>query len=167
MVERRSRVHVEVWAHGEKLHILNRFWATTEEFLKAPCDTFTTIGKCRNLDTQGQRATKEKCGQSIVQGGREDPGARLMELEAAVGRGMSKSGVVTISGLGVWTRKANFRSPLRIGALNFERRPSSAARQLKVARPQPRSPTPRTDPEGQFVYISDGRDRENNDRDLS
>ena len=32
--------------------------------------------------------------------------------------------------------------------------------------PQPRSPTPRTDPEGQFVYISDGRDRENNDRDL-
>ena len=26
------------------------------------------------------------------------------------------------------------------------------ARQLKVARPQPRSPAPRTDPEGQFVY---------------
>ena len=26
VVERRSRVHVEVWAHGEKLHILNRFW---------------------------------------------------------------------------------------------------------------------------------------------
>ena len=25
IVERRSRVHVEVWAHGEKLHILNRF----------------------------------------------------------------------------------------------------------------------------------------------
>jgi hypothetical protein len=61
MVERRSRVHVEVWAHGEKLHILNRFWGATEEFLKASCDTFTTIGKCRNLDTQGQRATKEKC----------------------------------------------------------------------------------------------------------
>ena len=32
-----------------------------------------------------------------------------------------------------------------------ERRPSSAARQLKVARPQPRSPAPRADPEGQFV----------------
>ena len=34
-----------------------------------------------------------------------------MELEAAVGRGRSKSGVVTISGLGVWTRKTNFRWP--------------------------------------------------------
>ena len=90
-----------------------------------------------------------------------------LELEAAVGRGRSKSGFVTFRGLGVRTRKTNFRSPLRIQALSFERRPSSAARQLKVARPQPRSPTPRTDPEGQFVYISDGRDRENNDHDLS
>ena len=26
LIERRSRVHVEVWAHGERLHILNRFW---------------------------------------------------------------------------------------------------------------------------------------------
>ena len=38
------------------------------------------------------------------------------------------------------------------------------ARQLKVARPQPRPPAPRADPEGQFVYnyLSNGRDRENN-----
>ena len=40
MVERRSRVHVEVWAHGERLDILNRM-AVTTEFLKAPCNTFT------------------------------------------------------------------------------------------------------------------------------
>jgi len=44
-----------VWAHGEKLHILNRFWGVTEEFLKAPCGTFTAIGKCRNLD-QGRNS---------------------------------------------------------------------------------------------------------------
>jgi hypothetical protein len=60
-IERRSRVHVEVWAHGERLDILNRNMAVTTEFLKASCDTFTTIGKCHNFDTQGQRATKEKC----------------------------------------------------------------------------------------------------------
>ena len=151
MVERRSRVHVEVWAHGEKLHILNRFWGATEEFLKAPCDTFTTIGKCHNLDTQGQRATKEKCRTVESPRWKRRPRCATHELEAAVGRGRSKSGSIPISGLGVWTRKTNFRSPLRIGALNFERRPSSSARQLKVARPQPRSPTPRTDPEGQFM----------------
>ena len=54
---------------------------------------------------------KKNVVQSRVQGGREDPGARLMELEAAVGRGRSKSALVTISGLGVWTRKTNFRWP--------------------------------------------------------
>ena len=84
-----------------------------------------------------------------------------------MGRGKSKYDVATVRGLGVRTRKTNFRSPLRIGALSFEPCPSSAARQLKVARPQSRSPTPHTDPEGQFVYISDGCDHENNDRDLS
>ena len=31
MVERRSRVHVEVWAHGERLDILNRNMEVTEE----------------------------------------------------------------------------------------------------------------------------------------
>ena len=90
-----------------------------------------------------------------------------VELEAAVGRGKSKYGFIAVRRLGVRIRKTNFRSPLRIGALSFETSPSSAARQLKVARPQPRSPTPRTDPEGPFVYISDGRDREINDRGLS
>ena len=60
-IERRSRVHVEVWAHGERLDILNRCLGETEEKLKASCDTFTTIGRCHNLDTQGQRAEKEKC----------------------------------------------------------------------------------------------------------
>ena len=110
-IERRSRVHVEVWAHGEKLHILNRNTEVTEEFLKASCDTFTTIGRCHNLDTKGQRATKENCRRSRVQGGREDPGARLMELEVAVGRGRSKSALLRLSGLGVWTRKTNTRWP--------------------------------------------------------
>ena len=111
IIERRSRVHVEVWAHGEKLHILNRFWGATEEFLKASCDTFTTIGKCHNLDTQGQRATKEKCRTVESPRWKKTQGARLMELEAAVGRGRSKSGVVTVIGLGVRTRKTNTRWP--------------------------------------------------------
>ena len=31
LVERRSRVHVEVWAHGGKLHILKRNTEVTEE----------------------------------------------------------------------------------------------------------------------------------------
>ena len=61
VVERRSRVHVEVWAHGERLDILKRCMEVTTEKYKAPCDTFTTIGRCHNLDTKGQRATKEKC----------------------------------------------------------------------------------------------------------
>ena len=75
-----------------------------------------------------------------------------MELEAAVGRGKSKYGDVTISELGVRTRNTNFRSPLLETESLRIARPSSAARQLKVARPQPRSPAPRADPEGQFVY---------------
>jgi len=78
LVERRSRVHVEVWAHGERLGILNRNMAVTTEFLKAPCDTFMAIGRCHNLDTQGQRAKKESVGQSSVQGGRKTSGARIM-----------------------------------------------------------------------------------------
>ena len=42
-------------------------------------------------------------------------------------------------------RRSSCRAPIRPS-------PSSAARQLKVVRPQPRSPAPRADPEGQFVY---------------
>ena len=75
-----------------------------------------------------------------------------MELEAAVGSGKSKSGVVAISGLGVWTRKTNFRSPLLETESAYTPSPSSAVRLRKVVRPQPRSPAPRADPEGQFVY---------------
>ena len=75
-----------------------------------------------------------------------------VELEAAVGRGKSKYGDVTISELGVRTRKTNFRSPLLETESAYTPSPSSAVRQVKVARPQPRSPAPRADPEGQFVY---------------
>ena len=78
IIERRSRVHVEVWANGEKLCILNRFWGVTEEFLKAPCGTFTAIGKCHNLDAQGQRATKENCRAEPKVEEERPPGARLM-----------------------------------------------------------------------------------------
>ena len=75
-----------------------------------------------------------------------------MELEAAVGRGKSKSGVVTNSGLGVRTRKTNFRCPQVEQQSPIATPPSSAVRLRKVVRPQPRSPAPRADPEGQFVY---------------
>ena len=75
-----------------------------------------------------------------------------MELEAAVGRGKSKSGVVTISGLGVWTRKTNFRCPQVELSTPLSIFVPRAARPVKVARPQPRSPAPRADPEGQCVY---------------
>ena len=75
-----------------------------------------------------------------------------MELEAAVGRGKSKSGVVTNSGLGVRTRKTNFRCPQVERQSPIATPPSSDARQLKVGRPQPSPPAPRADPEGQFVY---------------
>ena len=75
-----------------------------------------------------------------------------MELEAAVARGKLRYGDIGFTGLGVWTRKTNFRSPLLETESAYTPSPSSAARQLKVARPQPRSPAPRADPEGQFVY---------------
>ena len=41
----------------------------------------------------------------------EDLRSANVELEAAVGRGKSKSGSVTVRGLGVRTRKTNFRCP--------------------------------------------------------
>ena len=89
-----------------------------------------------------------------------------MELEAAVGRGKLKYGDIEFLGLGVRTRKTNFRSPLLETESAYTPSPSSAVRQLKAVRPQPRSPAPRADPKGQSC-ISDGRDRENNDRDRS
>ena len=75
-----------------------------------------------------------------------------MELEAAVGRGKSKYGDIRFRGLGVRTRKTNFRSPLLETESAYAPSRSSAVRQVKVVRPQPRSPAPRADPEGQFVY---------------
>ena len=82
----------------------------------------------------------------------ETSGGANLELEAAVGRGKSKYGDIRFLGLGVRTRKTNFRWP-QVGQQSpRSARPSSAARQLKVVRPQPRSPAPRADPEGQFVY---------------
>ena len=75
-----------------------------------------------------------------------------MELEAAVGRGKLKYGDIQFLGLGVRTRKTNFPSPQVALSSPRSARPSSAARQVKFVRPQPRSPAPRADPEGQFVY---------------
>ena len=102
-----------------------------------------------------------------IHGGCEDLRSANLELEAAVVRGKSKSGFVTFRGIERTFRKTNFPSPQVALSSPLFFYPICTARQLKVARPQPRSPTPRTDPEGQFVYISDGRDRENNDHDLS
>ena len=145
LIERRSRVHVEVWAHGERLGILNRRLYLTTEKLKAPCDTFTAIGRCHNRDTQGQRGTKGKAGTDERPRWKKDLRRANHELEAAVGRGKSKSGSVKVRGLGVRTRKTNFRCPqveLSTPLYLFIPR---AARQLKVARPSPyirRSPSP-------------------------
>ena len=76
------------------------------------------------------------------------------ELEAAVARGKSRYGSVTVTGQGVRTRKLTF--DVRRPQVEFSTPLSifvpRAARQRKVARPQPRSPVPRADPEGQFVY---------------
>ena len=75
-----------------------------------------------------------------------------MELEAAVARGKSRYGDIRFTGWGVRTRKTNFRCPLLETESAYTPSPSSAARQVKVVWPQPRSPAPRADPEGQFVY---------------
>ena len=68
-----------------------------------------------------------------------------------MGKGKSKYGDIRFLGLGVRTRKTNFRWPQVELSTQLSTFVPRAARQLKVARPQPRSPTPRTDPEGQFV----------------
>ena len=75
-----------------------------------------------------------------------------MELEAAVARGKSRYGDIRFTGWGVRTRKTNFRCPLLETESAYTPSPSSALRLRKVVRPQPRSPAPRADPEGQFVY---------------
>ena len=71
-------------------------------------------------------------------------GAHDHEVEAAVGRGKSKYGVVMVRGTERTFKKTNFRWPQVEQQSPIARRPSSAARQLKVARPQPRSPAPRS-----------------------
>jgi len=75
-----------------------------------------------------------------------------VELKAAVARGKSKYGDIRFTGLGVRTRKTNFRCPQVEQQSPIATPPSSAVRLRKVVRPQPRSPAPRADPEGQFVY---------------
>ena len=87
-----------------------------------------------------------------------------MELEAAVGRGKSKYGDIRFRALGVRTRETNFRSHLLETESAYTPSPSSAVRQLKVVRRGP--PLPARTPKVSS-YISNGRDRENNDRDRS
>ena len=58
-----------------------------------------------------------------------------------MGRGKSKYGDIRFRVLGVRTRKTNFRSPLLETESAYTPSPSSALRQLKVVRPQPRSQT--------------------------
>ena len=89
-----------------------------------------------------------------------------MELEAAVARGKSKYGDVTVTGQGVRTRKTNFRCPQVEQQSPIATPPSSAVRLRKVVRPQPGPPLPARTPKVSS-YISNGRDRENNDRDRS
>ena len=113
------------------------------------------------------RHVEDKVIQNTAHVGCEDLRSANLELEAAVARGKSKYGPIRRRGIERTFRKTNFRYTLLETESPRSARPSSAARQLKVALPQPRSPAPRADPEGQFVYLSNGRDRENNDRDRS
>ena len=97
----------------------------------------------------------------------EDPQARSVELEAAVGRGKLKYGDIEFLGLGVRSRKTNFRSPLLETESAYTPIPrSSAVRQVKVARLSRGPPLTARTPMVSS-YISNGRDRENNDRDRS
>ena len=82
MVERRSRVHVEVCANVETAgHTEARMEVPTEK-LKAPCDTFTasftSIGRCHNLDTQGRRAKNILAQSSLSKVEEKTAGARIM-----------------------------------------------------------------------------------------
>ena len=61
---------------------------------------------------------------------REPPVAHDHEVEAAVGRGKSKYGVVTVRGIERTLRKTNFRWPQVEQQSPVARRPSSAVRQL-------------------------------------
>ena len=67
-------------------------------------------------------------------------------------RGKSRYGAVTVTGQGVRTRKTDFRCPQVELSTPLSIFVPRAARLRKVLRPQPRSPAPRADPEGQFVY---------------
>ena len=89
-----------------------------------------------------------------------------MELEAAVARGKSRYGDIRFTGWGVRTRKTNFRCPLLETESAYTPSPSSAVRQVKVARLSRGPPLPARTPKVSS-YISNGRDRENNDRDRS
>ena len=83
-------------------------------------------------------------------------GVRPQERESGAGGGGGEREVKirrhTIPRIGRADKENYFRSPLLETESAYTPSPSSAVRQLKVARPQPRSPAPRADPEGQFVY---------------
>ena len=121
-------------------------WAVTFSLLEQKAST-----------TAENRAFEEKqplvfFTESRDHGGVKTSRSANVELEAAVARGKSRSGSIAVRGLGVRTRKTNFSSPQVALSSPRSARPSSAARQVKFVRPQPRSPAPRADPEGQFVY---------------
>ena len=89
-----------------------------------------------------------------------------MELEAAVARGKSKYGDVTVTGQGVRTRKTNFRCPqVELSTLYrfLYRGLPACGKSCGLSRGPPLpARTPKVS-----SYISNGRDRENNDRDRS
>ena len=87
-----------------------------------------------------------------------------MELEAAVGRGKkSKYGSMRLSGWGVRTRKTNFRCPqveLSTPLSILNRGLPACGKSCGISRAPPLpARTPKVS-----SYISNGRDRENNDR---
>ena len=75
---------VLVWTGACYWHGVGGFMFNSSS-LKAPCDTFTTIGKRHNLDTQGQRAKKENPGTVERPRWKKDLRCANHELEAAVG----------------------------------------------------------------------------------
>ena len=98
------------------------------------------------------RHVEDKVVRNSAHDGCEDPGARIMSCRRRWGEGCQNTALIGAEELDELLGELTFGiicSKLREKNLA---RPSSAARQLKVARPQPRSPAPRADPEGQFVY---------------
>ena len=99
-----------------------------------------------------REATLSFFTESRGHGGVKTSEARMWSWRRRWREGSQNTASIRFTGWGVRTRKTNFRCPQVEQQSPIATRPSSAVRLRKVVRPQPRSPAPRADPEGQFVY---------------